>query len=76
MTQKGEHTWDLVIDYQRCPQCGFINEDRQELQYQLGSWIKEVVCTRCQHAFIIKDNRKQTFGPLIGTPQPPEVTWE
>jgi rubredoxin len=76
MTQKGEHTWDLVIDYKRCPKCGFINEDRQEFQYQMGSWVKDVTCSRCEHTFEVKNNRKLTFGPLIGMPQPPEITWE
>ena len=32
MTQKGEHTWDLVVDYHRCPKCGYINESRVEYQ--------------------------------------------
>ena len=76
MTQKGEHTWDLVIDYLRCPKCGFINEDRQEYHYLLGAWIKEIICNRCEYTFRIEDKRKVTFGPLIGRPQPPEVTWE
>lgn len=76
MTQKGEHTWDLVIDYKRCPKCGFINEDRQSFRYEMGAWTKEIVCGRCEHPFIVKNNRKLTFGPLIGTPQPPEFTWE
>lgn len=76
MTQKGEHTWDMVIDYKRCPKCGFINEDRQEFQYVMGTWLKEITCERCGNAFEVKDERKLTFGPLIGRPQPPEITWE
>lgn len=76
MTQKGEHTWDLVIDYQRCPKCGFINEDRQEYHYEMGSWIKEIHCDRCSHVFAVQDNRTLTFGPLLGRPQPPEITWD
>lgn len=75
MTQKGEHTWDLVIDYQRCPKCGFINEDRQELHYEMGSWKKEINCGRCGNVFVVQDSQKLTFGPLLGRPQPPEVTW-
>lgn len=76
MTQKGSHTWDLVVDYQRCPKCGFINENREEFRYEMGSWIKDITCDRCGNHFTIKDKREPTFGPLIGTPQPPEVTWE
>ena len=76
MTQKGEHTWDLVIDYQRCPKCGFINEDRQIFHYQMGSWSKDITCGKCGNIFTVKDEQKLTFGPLIGMPEPPEVTWE
>lgn len=75
MTQKGEHTWDLVIDYQRCPQCGAIIENRDSFHYEMGSWIKDVSCSRCGHLFTVKDKRKLTFGPLLGTPQPPDIMW-
>lgn len=75
MTQKGEHTWDLVVDYQRCPECGFIIENRESFRYQMGAWVKDVSCDRCGNTFIVQDHRKPTFGPLIGTPQPPEITW-
>lgn len=70
MTQKGEHTWDLVIDYQRCPQCGFIIESREGFQYRLGKWEKDVECPRCAHRFSVVSNRKVRFGPLIGAPEP------
>jgi ssDNA-binding Zn-finger/Zn-ribbon topoisomerase 1 len=75
MTQQGEHTWDMVIDYKRCPKCGYINENRDEFQYRMGSWVKDITCGRCGNAFTVKDERKATFGPLIGRPQPPEITW-
>jgi ribosomal protein S27AE len=75
MTQKGDHTWDLVIDYQRCPKCGMINESREGFHYEMGSWKKEIKCERCGDVFIVSDQRKPTFGPLIGNPEPPEVTW-
>lgn len=73
MTQKGEHTWDLVVDYRRCPECGFINEDRQIFRNEMGSWIKEVVCSRCEHPFTITDKRKHF---RIGASESPEITWE
>lgn len=75
MTQQGEHTWDLIVDYQRCPKCGFIIENRDAFHYELGKWVKDVSCDRCQHAFRVTNDQKPTFGPLIGSPQPPEVTW-
>ena len=76
MTQKGPHTWDLVVDYQKCPKCGFINENREMFHYELGSWVKEITCGRCANLFTVQDQHKPTLGPLIGRPQPPEVTWE
>ncbi len=76
MTQQGEHTWDLIVQYHQCPKCGRINESREDYHYRLGAWIKEVTCERCGHAFRLTKQRKPTFGPLIGTPQPPEVDWQ
>lgn len=76
MTQKGEHTWDLVLDYQRCQKCGRIIENREEFRYEMGSWVKDVSCDHCGHAFTVIDKPKPAFGPLIGTPQPPEIFWE
>ena len=76
MTQKGEHTWDLHVDYQRCPDCGNINESRVEFQQHKELWSNEIMCTRGGHTFIVSKKRKKTFGPLFGTPQPPEFNWE
>lgn len=76
MTQKGEHTWDLVIDYRRCPECGFIIESRDGFEYRLGKWEKEVDCTRCGNRFTVSSSRKPRFGPLIGEPQPREFDFE
>jgi len=56
MTQKGEHTWDLIIQYHRCPYCEKIVESRDDYHYQLGSWIKEVTCDRCGRTFTLKKN--------------------
>lgn len=75
MTQKGEHTWDLFIEYHRCPECGNIIESREGYTYRLGARYKDVVCSRCNHQFTVKKEEILTFGPLIGDPQPPEVDW-
>lgn len=75
MTQKGEHTWDLIIDYQHCPKCGYIVESRTDYHYLMGSWVKEIDCERCRNTWSVKKKMKPTFGPLIGTPQPPEIEW-
>lgn len=76
MTQKGSHTWDLILQYHRCPRCGYIIESRVDFNYRLGSWIKDLECTRCQYHFTETKARKPSFGPLIGDPQPIEMTWE
>ncbi len=28
--QHGNHTWDIVTSYERCPNCAYINEDRNK----------------------------------------------
>lgn len=76
MTQKGNHTWDLVLQYHRCPSCGKIIESREDFRYLMGSWIKDVICERCGHTFRLTKKVKPAFGPLIGTPQPPEFDWD
>lgn len=76
MTQKGTHTWDLVQHYHRCPKCGFIIESREDFQYNLGVWSKNLQCDRCNQRFTLTKNRTPTFGPLIGDPQPVEIKWD
>ena len=75
MTQKGEHTWDLLLHYHRCPKCGFIKESREDFYNRQGALIKELTCERCHHQWMVTKKRQPTFGPLIGTPQPPEFDW-
>lgn len=75
MTQKGEHTWDLVLDYHRCLNCGYIFESRQKYEYRFRKYQKDLECPRCKHLFTVTKETKPTFGPLIGDPQPAEVDW-
>lgn len=60
MPQQGEHTWDLIYNYHRCPECGKIIESRVDYHYQLGKYQKEVVCDRCSHTFVVVKERKST----------------
>lgn len=76
MTQKGLHTWDLVLQYHRCLRCGNIIESRIDFTYRLGTWVKDVRCDRCGHSFEVAKVRKPAFGPLIGDPQPYEIDWK
>lgn len=75
MSQKGLHTWDLILQYHRCPNCWAIIESREDFHYRLGSWVKEVACMRCGYVFELTKARKPSFGPLIGDPQPFEMDW-
>lgn len=76
MTQRGTHTWDLVIHYHRCPACGLIIESRQDYKYRLGKYQKDITCRRCLHHFILTKPTQPRFGPLIGPSQPVEVDWD
>lgn len=64
--QHGTHTWDLVIDYYHCPNCGYILEDRQKFEYRLGLYQKDLNCPRCHRMFTVTRRRRHTFGPLLG----------
>jgi hypothetical protein len=75
MTQKGLHTWDLNLHYHRCPRCGFIIESREDYQYRMGVYLKDLQCSRCQLRFTITKPSEPTFGPLIGDAEPVEMEW-
>lgn len=76
MSQRGEHTWDRILQYHRCSNCGYILESRENYQYRLGGiYQKELECPRCGQKFTLTKPRKPSFGPLIGDPQPIEVEW-
>lgn len=62
----GNHTWDIVIEYLQCPQCGHIIEDRQKYEHRAGLYQKEVTCDRCKEKFTMTKKIKPTFGPLWG----------
>lgn len=75
MSQEGEHTWDIVIDYHRCPKCGYILESRDKYQYRMGKYVKQLECERCHHQFMVTKSTEPRFGPLLGEPQPAEFDW-
>lgn len=56
--QKGNHTWDLIIDYYCCPKCAYIFENREQFENRLGILQKELHCPRCHYSFTVnKFNR-------------------
>lgn len=75
MTQKGPHTWDMFLEYHRCPACGYIVENRNGYTSRFGKYEKSLECPRCKKAFVESKKNQPTFGPLIGDAQPPEVEW-
>ncbi|CCB85241.1 MULTISPECIES: hypothetical protein [Parachlamydia] len=76
MTQKGEHTWDLVVRYHQCPKCGAIIENREDFKYRLGHYEKDLECPRCHHAFTLVKNVSLKMGPFIGEGGAVEVDWK
>jgi uncharacterized C2H2 Zn-finger protein len=75
MTQKGEHTWDLVYQLHRCPECGSIFESRRDYSKQFNNYVKDLECPKCHHAYTLTKKNKSSFGPIFGEPQPKEVEW-
>jgi hypothetical protein len=75
MGQKGEHTWDIIIQYHRCPKCGNIIESRQGYEYRQGKYRKEVSCDHCHQHFTVIKSSEPSIGPLLGDPQPIESEW-
>ena len=68
----GNHTWDLNVHYYRCPQCGYIVENRDKFEPLLfNSLLKDIVRNRCQYAFRVEKKIRPAFGPLLG--HDPEV---
>jgi ssDNA-binding Zn-finger/Zn-ribbon topoisomerase 1 len=44
---RGNHTWDIIIDYVLCPSCGYIIENRQKYQKRGTEFYVEIKCPRC-----------------------------
>lgn len=75
MDQKGSHTWNRNLYYHRCPACGFIFENRDEFEYRLGKYQKDLECPRCNQTFTLTKVTKPMAGPFFGEGDQAEVTW-
>ena len=64
--QKGNHTWDIITQYHKCPKCGSILESRFDYEYRLGKYEKDLICDQCGHHFTLIKKTKPAFGPLWG----------
>jgi uncharacterized C2H2 Zn-finger protein len=72
---QGDHTWDIIVDYHRCPACGFIQESRQPYAVEGDILVKQLTCERCDGVFKATKARKKSFAPLFGSRQPAEFDW-
>lgn len=75
MTQKGEHTWDLIQQFHRCPKCGFIFESRQDYDYRNMKYEKDLECPRCHLQFMVTKAVKPKLGSLLGQDEHVEFDW-
>jgi len=76
MSQSGEHTWDLHLEYQKCSQCGKIFEDRRDYDLSNGQYEKTIECPFCKKQLSFSKPKKASrFFPLFGKEQPPEMLW-
>lgn len=73
--KKGDHTFKIQISYEKCPFCGFINENRDPFSYHNGFYTKEVECFRCGKHFE-KQKPLTRIGPIFGEAESAEVDWE
>lgn len=62
----GNHTWDIILNYYRCPHCGYILENREKFEVRFHRLEKDLACPRCRHPFTVTKKVKPTFGPLLG----------
>lgn len=75
MTSTGTHTWKRSLYYHRCPACGYIFESRQDFEYRLGAYQKDLHCPRCQQAYTLTKIVKPQAGPFFGEAEGAEITW-
>jgi hypothetical protein len=75
MTQKGNHTWEIVIHYHQCPKCKQIIESRKKYEYTSGQYSKEVNCLHCGHHFNVTQPKKKRPISILGSEEPVEWDW-
>lgn len=75
MIEKGTHTWNLYLSYHRCPSCGYIFDSREDFQYRLGKYQKDLECPRCGLVFTLTKEQKSLIGPFFGEAPKPEFDW-
>lgn len=75
MSKGGDHTWDLYVHYHRCPQCGYIIENRKRGEQVGHDVVIQLTCPRCNHAFTEKVASKASTLSFLGEAEPKEMDW-
>lgn len=52
---KSTHTFEIFQEYIRCPECGYIQEDRRDYEESFGGWFKQMTCERCKKEYLKKE---------------------
>jgi len=73
---RGKHTWELTYHYHRCPDCGYVFENRDDYDYRVGiGYCKDLECPRCHQHFSLKKAGRLIIGPLFGNGEHIETEW-
>jgi len=73
--KKGDHTWKRALAYHLCPNCKQVVESRKSWKYQMGAYLKEETCPRCESKFVLEKAKPPPIGPFLGEAQAPEIEW-
>lgn len=63
--KQGNHTWEIIIDYVKCPHCGYILENRKKYEKQSGEYVRDFTCPCCKESFTITRQRPPNWPALL-----------
>lgn len=63
------HTWEIYLHYYRCPNCGYVLEDRNSFEQRGKVFEKTLLCPRCETKWREETSLKPRNGEI-------EVNWE
>lgn len=64
------HTWDILINYYKCPFCLTILENREHFQEKKDFYYKDFLCTECGKQFTVTKEKRRGYKPFFGQPKP------
>lgn len=53
-----DHTFKIQLEYVSCPECLWIQEDRNEYKITLKGLGKDIKCSRCGHSWYLYKNKR------------------